>query len=50
MQHQELADRFILHPSQGMSLNDLVLNLDIARSTLILWSRKYRFKIAVSAP
>src|SRR5258707_15649859 len=29
-----------------MSFNDLVVNLNVARSTLILWSRKYRFEIA----
>src|SRR4051812_20449441 len=46
MHNQETHDRFILFRSQGMSFNDISVNLGVAPSTLILWSRQHRLQIA----
>jgi hypothetical protein len=45
MHNQEIHDRFILFRAQGMSFNDISVNLGVARSTLILWSRQHRLEI-----
>src|SRR5690242_20930422 len=46
MHNQETQDRFVLLRSQGMSFNDIAVNLEVSRSTLMLWSRKFRYEIA----
>jgi hypothetical protein len=46
MHNQETHDRFILFRSQGMSFNDISVNLGVAPSTLVLWSRQHRLQIA----
>src|SRR3954462_15716549 len=46
MHNQEIHDRFVLLRAQGMSFNDISVNLNVAQSTLILWSRQHRLEIA----
>jgi transposase len=42
MHNQETHDLFILLRAQGMSFNDISVNLNVSQSTLILWSRQHR--------
>ncbi|MEI7733637.1 MAG: hypothetical protein WCO56_28995 [Verrucomicrobiota bacterium] len=45
MTDQENIARFILMRSQGMSFNNIVVQLGISKPTLIKWSRQYQFEI-----
>ena len=45
MTDQETIARFIFLRSQGMSFNDITVQLGVSKPTLIKWSRQHQFEI-----
>src|SRR5262245_53550230 len=45
MKEQETVNKFIELRSQGWSLSRIAAELGVAKSTLVEWSRKFRFEI-----